>query len=51
MNSFADCTWKSGNKKIATVSSTGKVTARRKGRVIITARLYGKKYQCMVTVK
>lgn len=50
MNSLADCSWESGNSKIATVSSNGKVTAKRKGKVTITALLYGKEYKCVVTV-
>ena len=51
MNSLANCVWKSRNKKIATVSSTGKVTAKNKGSVTIIASLYGKEYKCVVTVK
>lgn len=50
MNSLAICTWKSSNKSIATVDSYGKVTAKKKGKVTITATLYGKSYQCVVTI-
>lgn len=44
-------TWKSSNKKVATVSTKGKVTAKKKGTVTITAKVSGKKYTCKVTVK
>ena len=44
-------TWKSSNKKIATVSSSGKVTAKGKGTATITATAGGKKATCKVTVK
>lgn len=43
--------WSSSNKVIATVSSKGKVTARKKGTAIITARVGKKAYKCKVTVK
>ncbi len=43
--------WKSANTKIATVSKKGKVTAKKKGKVKITATYKGKKYTCTVTVK
>ncbi len=43
--------WKSANKKIATVSKNGKVTAKKKGNVKITATYKGKKYTFNVTVK
>lgn len=51
MNSLAICTWKSSNKSIATVDSYGKISAKKKGQVTITATLYGKSYQCIVTIK
>ena len=48
-------TWKSKNKKIATVSKKGKVKAKKAGTTKITARFryQGKKYvkTCKVTVK
>lgn len=45
-------TWASSNKNIATVSKTGKVTAKKKaGKVTITAKADGKKYKCTITVK
>jgi hypothetical protein len=43
--------WNTSNKKIATVSSKGKVTALKHGSVTITATLSGKKYTCKVTAK
>lgn len=45
--------WKSSNTKVATVSGTGKVTAKRPGVAIITAfgtGLNAKKATCKVTV-
>lgn len=45
-------TWKSSNKKIATVSSKGKITAKKKGSCTITVRsASGKTAKCRVTVK
>lgn len=44
-------TWKSSNKNIATVSSKGKVTAKRKGSCNVYATVLGKKYTCKITVK
>ncbi len=43
-------TWKSSNKKIAQVSKKGKVTAKKTGKVTITAKVKGKKYKCKVYV-
>lgn len=43
--------WTSSNKKIATVSSKGKVTAKKPGKCVITAKYLGKKYTCKITVK
>ena len=42
--------WSSSNKKIAAVTKWGRVVTKKKGKVIITARLKGKKYTCKVTV-
>ncbi len=45
-------TWSSSNKKVATVSKSGKVTAKRAGKVTITAKTSnGKKATCKITVK
>lgn len=43
--------WTSSNKKVATVSSKGKVKAKKKGTAKITAKVGKKKYTCKVTVK
>lgn len=44
-------TWSSSNKSVATVSSKGKVIAKKVGIVNITAKIESKKYKCKVTVK
>lgn len=45
-------TWKSSNKKVAAVSSTGKVTAKKKGTAVITVITEnGKQARCKITVK
>ena len=43
--------WSSNKKSVATVSSKGKVTAKKKGTATITAKVDGKKYNCKITVK
>ena len=50
-NAKSKITWKSSNKKVATVSSKGKVTAKKKGTATITAKVSSKTYKCKVTVK
>ena len=51
-NSSDKLTWTSSNKKIATVSSSGKVTAKKAGTVTITVTTAsGKKATCKITVK
>lgn len=44
-------TWKSSNKKIATVSKKGKVTAKKTGTAKITATVKSQKFTCKVTVR
>lgn len=44
-------TWKSSNKKVATVSSKGKVTAKKQGTAKVTAKIRNKSVTCKVTVK
>lgn len=44
-------TWKTGNKKIATVSKKGKVTAKKAGKVTISAKVQKKTYKCTVKVE
>lgn len=43
--------WKSSKKSVATVSSNGRVKAKKKGSATITAKVGKKKYTCKVTVK
>lgn len=43
--------WSSSNKKIASINSKGEVTARKSGKVTVTAKVGKKKYKCIVTVK
>ena len=43
--------WSNSNKSVASVSSKGKVTAKRAGTTIITAKMGKKKYKCIVTLK
>ena len=49
-NAKGKVTWSSSNKKIAKVTSKGKITAIKKGSVKITAKNGKKKYTCKVTV-
>ena len=44
-------TWTSGNKKVATVTKTGKVTGKKTGTATIKGKVNGKTYSCKVTVK
>ena len=46
----AKATWKSSNPKVASVTSKGKVTAKKKGTATIYAKVNGKTYKCKVTV-
>lgn len=43
--------WRSSNKKVAVVSSKGKVIAKKKGKAVVSAAANGKTYKCRVTVK
>ena len=43
--------WKSSNKKIATVSKSGKVKAKKTGKCTITAKVKGKKLKCKIYVE
>lgn len=43
--------WKSSNKKIATVSKKGKVTAKKAGTAVISAKVGKKTLKCKITVK
>ena len=44
------CTWKSSNKSIVTVSTTGKLRAKKAGSATVTANINGKTAKCKVTV-
>ena len=46
----AKVTWTSSNKKVATVSSSGKITAKKLGTTTITAKYNGITYKAKVTV-
>lgn len=43
--------WKSSKKSVATVSPSGKITAKKAGKTTITATVEGVKAKCVVTVK
>lgn len=43
--------WKSSKKSVATVSSKGKVKAKKAGKAVVTATVGKKKLKCKVTVK
>ena len=43
--------WKTSNKKVASVSSSGVIKAKKKGKATITAIIGKKKYTCKVKVK
>lgn len=47
----SDVKWSTSDKKIATVTSAGKVKGIKKGTATITAMYKGKKYTCKVKVK
>lgn len=44
-------TWSSSDKSVATVTSNGKVKAKKAGKATIIAKAGKKKYECQVTVK
>ncbi|MBQ9965385.1 MAG: InlB B-repeat-containing protein [Clostridia bacterium] len=46
----AKVTWKSSNKKIATVSSSGRVTAKGLGKTTVLAKYKGKTYKATINV-
>lgn len=50
-NATSKVSWSSSRKSVATVSSSGKVTARGKGKAVITAKVGAKKKTCKVTVE
>lgn len=50
-NTSKKAKWSTSNKKVATVNQNGKVVAKKKGTVTITAKIGGKSYKCKVTIK
>ena len=44
-------TWSSSDRKVARVNSKGKVSAKKAGTAVITAKVGRKSYKCKVTVK
>lgn len=44
-------TWKSSNKKVATVTQKGKVTGKQEGKATISAKVGKKTLKCKITVK
>lgn len=51
ITSLQKVTYKTSNKKVATVSKKGKVTAKKKGKAVITIRSGNKSVKCKITVK
>lgn len=49
-NTGKKVSWKSSDKRVASVSKTGKIKAKKKGTAVITATVAKKKYRCKVTV-
>lgn len=45
-----EVTWKSSNKSVATISKSGKVTAKKTGTTVITATYDGQEYTCEIEV-
>lgn len=43
--------WSSSNKSVASVNKKGVITAKKKGKTVITAKVNGKQLRCSVTVK
>ena len=50
-NAKGTVAWSSGNSKVATVNSKGKVTAKKFGIVDITAQYKGESYKCRVYIR
>ena len=51
VTSLQKVTWSSSNKKIVTVSKSGVIKAKKKGRATITVKSGNKKYNISITVK
>ena len=50
-NASGKVKWKTSNKRVATVSKSGKVTAKNKGTAVISAKAGKRTLRCKVTVK
>lgn len=50
-NSTDKMKWKSSKKGIVSVDNNGKITAKKKGKAVITVKIGNKKASCKVTVK
>ena len=50
-NTTEEIIWESSKKSVAEVSSSGKVTAKKKGKAVITATVGNQKKTCQVTVE
>ncbi|MBC5738905.1 Ig-like domain-containing protein [Blautia sp. 2744] len=51
VTSVQKVTWSASNKKIVTVSKSGVIKAKKKGKVTITVKSGNKKYTIKITVK
>lgn len=51
LNAAGKVKWSSSNKKVATVSKSGVVKGKRKGKATIYAKVKGKTYKCKIRVK
>lgn len=49
-NAGTEVVWKTSKKSVAVVNSSGKVTAKKKGTAVISAKVDGRTYKCKVTV-
>lgn len=49
-NTGKKVSWKSSDKRVASVGKTGKIKAKKKGKAVITATVEKKTYKCKVTV-
>ena len=43
--------WTTSDNNVASVSKSGKITAKSSGKATVTAKYLGKKYSCVITVK
>lgn len=43
--------WSSSKRSVVAVTGKGRITAKKAGKAVITAKVNGKKYRCKVTVK